>query len=205
MTDKAFLQTLRVPTENDPLRVLVSACLIGTLCGADGSSYGQYPHIIALSKKPNVKITTFCPENYSFGTPREIPDIEGGTGADVLDGKACVVTETGKDITHGMIKAAQKMLKVAQENDVELAIMMDVSAACGSQVIYNGHRLAPNPQYQIGMGVCAELLSRNGFPIISQRDYYSLELLKSKLDPTYKIDPTAIDHDQTEWYNNYFA
>lgn len=33
------------------------------------------------------------------------------------------------------------MLQEAKEFDVELAVMMDVSAACGNQVIYFGNRL----------------------------------------------------------------
>lgn len=204
MTDKEYLHSLRVPTNSDPLRVLVSACLVGTLCGADGSSYGDYPHIKTLAKHNNVQITSFCPENFAFGTPREIPDISGGNGADVLDGKARVITETGKDITKGMLDAAQKMLQIAQDRNIELAIMMDVSAACGSQVIYKGHRLSQNPQYQIGMGVCAQLLARNGFKIISQRDFKSLDILWSKIDPSHISDNTTIDHDETEWYRDYF-
>ena len=204
MTDKKYLRSLRTPTKNDPLRILVSACLMGVLCGADGSSYGQYPHIRALANYPNVRITSFCPEDYSFGTPREIPDIQGGNGADVLDGKAMVITETGKDFTEGMVKAAQKILEVAQLNKIELAIMMDVSAACGSQVIYKGHRLSENPEYQIGMGVCAEMLKRNGFKIISQRDYRSLDILLSKIDGSHISNPTALDHNETEWYKEYF-
>ena len=121
-----------------------------------------------------------------------------------MDGKASVITETGKDITEGMLSAAKKMLQIAQENEIELAIMMDVSATCGSQVIYKGHRLNQNPQYQIGMGVCAELLTRNGFKIISQRDYKSLDILLTKIDSDHLPDKTAIDHDETDWYREYF-
>lgn len=151
-----------------------------------------------------MRIISFCPENYSFGTPREIPDIDGGDGSDVIDGNAMVMTETGKNITDGMLIAAKKMLQIAKENAIELAIMMDVSAACGSQVIYKGHRLSKKPQYQIGMGVCAEMLNRNGFKIISQRDYKSLDILLSKIDSTHIPGTTAIDHDETEWYSQYF-
>lgn len=204
MTDKTYLNNLRCPTPEHPLRILFSACLLGTLCGANGSSYGTYPHIIKLAEYTNVNITSFCPEDFVLGTPREIPDIEGGTGASVLDGNAIVITESGKDVTQAMLKAAHKMLQVAIDNKIELAIMMDVSAACGSQVIYQGHRLSESPAYQIGMGVCAELLHRNGFKIISQRDFAALEILLSKINPQHSIDPNAIDHDQTAWYKEYF-
>lgn len=204
ITNQEYLHHLRIPTLDNPLRLLFSACLLGTLCGADGSSYGSYPHIISLSQLPNVKITSFCPENHVFGTPREIPDIEGGNGADVLDGKARVIMESGRDVTKAMVEAAKQMLRIAIENKIELAVMMDVSAACGSQVIYKGHRLSENPAYQIGKGVCAELLTRNGFTVISQRDFMSLEILLSKLDPSHKINTKAIDHNQTKWYKTYF-
>lgn len=204
MTDKNHLKSLRIPTEEHPLRVLTSACLIGIKCGADGSSYGHYPHIQELINYKNVINFSFCPENFSFGTPRETPDIKNGNGGDVLDGKAIVITESGLDITQGMIKAAYKMLEIANINNIELAIMMDVSAACGSQVIYKGHRFSKDKQYQIGMGVCAELLQRNGYKIISQRDYKSLDILLNKIDKNHIPDLTAIDHDETDWYKEYF-
>lgn len=147
----------------------------------------------------------FCPENYSFGTPREVCDIYGGDGGDVLDGKAKVLTESGADWTDGLIKAAERMLTVAQHNKVELAIMMDVSAACGSQVIYDGNRSATNPVYQIGEGVCTALLRRNGIHVISQRDYASLEKLLSHLDSSHVIDTSKMDHDKHEWFTSYFG
>ncbi|MFT6921395.1 MAG: hypothetical protein ACJA1C_000389 [Crocinitomicaceae bacterium] len=103
-----------------------------------------------------------------------------------------------------MIRASLRMLQIAKENDVELAVMMDSSGACGSQVIYNGTRFSKNPIYQIGMGVCAAQLNRNGIKIVSERDYASLEILYSKIDPSHIIQNEAKDHDQIDWYTNYF-
>ena len=204
MTDKEHLKNLRTPTKENPLRILTSACLLGVMCGADGTSYGQYPSVLKLLQYETVKLTRFCPEDYVLGTPRETPDCTGGDGHDVLDGRARVITQSGKDITEVMIKGSEKMLEIARENDIELAVMMDVSGACGSQVIYNGTRFTENPVYQMGMGVCAAQLQRNGFKIISQRDYASLELLYAKLDPAHTINESAVDHDQTPWYLEYF-
>ncbi|WP_179354383.1 DUF523 domain-containing protein [Winogradskyella vidalii] len=167
MTDKDYLNNLRIPTKNNPLRILFSACLLGEMCGVDGTSYGKYPSASKLMDYQNVNLISFCPEDYVMGTPRETPDCEGGTGDDVLDGNAKVITQTGKDVTSKMINASLKMLCIAQENNVELAIMMDSSGACGSQVIYNGSRFSQNPIYQIGMGVCAAQLNRNGIKIVS--------------------------------------
>lgn len=205
MTDRNYLQQLRVPTADNPLRVLVSACLTGITCGYDGSANGEYPSVLKLLQYDTIKLVKFCPEDFSFGSPREMCDIYGGTGYDVLDGKAKVLSDSGTDWSAGMIRASEKMLEIARQNDVELAVMMDVSAACGSQVIYDGNRFAENKVYQIGAGVAAAQLMRAGFKVISQRDYASLEILYSKIDPAYTINPAATDHHEIAWYKEYFG
>jgi len=204
MTDLEYLKSLRTPTPANPLRVLVSACLTGIACGWEGTTYGDYPSVLKLLTYNNIRLVRFCPEEFSFGTPREICDIHGGTGMDVLDGKARVLTGSGVDWTEGMIRASERMLKLAQNEDVELAVMMDISAACGSQVIYDGNRFSENKKYQIGAGVCAAQLMRAGFKVISQRDFASLEILYSKIDPAHSINPDATDFHQHEWYKTYF-
>jgi hypothetical protein len=75
---------------------------------------------------------------------------------------------------------------------------MDISAACGSQVIYDGPR--SHGRYQAGQGVCAALLIRHQIKVLSQRDYHTLDTVLSKLDPTYRADPVARDHHETAWY-----
>ncbi|MDP1725222.1 MAG: DUF523 domain-containing protein [Bacteroidota bacterium] len=182
----------------------MSACLTGITCGYDGSANGEYPSALKFLTYDTVKIIRFCPEEFSFGTPREMCDIHGGTGIDVLNGKAKVLTESGKDWTDGMIKASEKMFEIAKKEDIEIAILMDMSAACGSQVIYSGNRFAENKVYQIGLGVCAAQLKRNGFYVISQRDFASLEILYAKIDNQHKIDASKVDHHEIEWYKNYF-
>jgi len=204
MTDKEYLNNLRFPTSDNPLRILISSCLAGITCGYDGSSYGSYPSALKLLNYENVRIAKFCPEDFSFGTPREMCDIHGGTGLDVLSGKAKVLTESGVDWTEGMINASLKMLEFAQTEKIEIAVMMDTSGACGSQVIYDGNRFSENKKYQIGMGVCAAQLVKNGFKVISQRDFASLEIIYSKIDPSHIVKNDLKDHDDTDWYRNYF-
>jgi uncharacterized protein YbbK (DUF523 family) len=204
MPDKSSIKKLRIPTSENPLRVLVSACLTGIKCGVGGDHYGEYPSVLKLLDYDNVKMITFCPEDFVFGTPREMCDIHGGSGIDVLEGRAKVLTTSGIDWTDGMIKASEKMLEIARANEIELCVMMDVSAACGSQVVYDGDRYAADKKYQIGMGVCGAQLARAGFKIVSQRDFETLELLYAKIDPGHAIDPAAKDFDQHEWYLGYF-
>ena len=205
MIDKEYLNQHRIPTKEDPLRVLMSACLAGLMCGYDGTANGEYPGALKLLTYDTVKIIRFCPEEISFGTPREMCDILGGTGFDVLDGKAKVLTENGKDWTEGMIKASEKMLEFAIQENIEIAVLMDISAACGSQVIYDGNRFSENKVYQIGAGVSAALLLRNGIKVISQRDFASLEILYAKIDVNHIIDDTMKDHHEIDWYKNYFS
>jgi uncharacterized protein YbbK (DUF523 family) len=151
-----------------------------------------------LLQLPNVRVVAFCPEKLAFGTPRATPDIHGGTGFDVLDGTARVLSDTGQDWTVQMLAAADAMLRVAQENDVRLALLMDISAACGSQVIYDGPRSAG--RHQAGQGVCAALLIRHGIKVLSQRDHRTLDAVLSKLDSNYQSHPAARDHHETPWY-----
>lgn len=186
-----------------PLRVLVSGCLAGELCGYDGTSFGEHAQVAELLALPLVHAVRFCPENFSFGTPREVSNVHGGNGHDVLAGRARVLTHSGEDWTGGMVAAAKEMLRIARKHDVHLAILLDISAACGSQVIYDGHR--DDKRYQKGPGVCAALLIQNGIKVISQRDYRTLGLLRHKLDPNHKLDETAVDHHETAWYREYFS
>lgn len=204
MTDRDYINQLRVPTKDNPLRLLMSACLSGITCGWDGTANGEYPTALKILKYDTVKVVKFCPEEFSFGSPREMCDIHGGTGFDVLDGKAKLLTESGQDWTDGIIKASEKMLNIAKQERIEIAVLMDISAACGSQVIYDGNRFSDNKTYQIGAGVAAALLIRNGFKVISQRDYASLEILYSKIDANHQIDKTKLDHHEIEWYKEYF-
>ena len=196
--------TLRVPTSLDPLRVLVSGCLMGLSCGVDGTDYGMGGALDALLLLPTVKAIPFCPEDHAMGTPRTMPDIHGGDGFDVLDGRARVLDEHGGDLTEPMVAGARAMIGHATAHRVELAILTDMSAACGSQVISDGCRLVKNRRYTAGVGVATALLLRSGIAVFSQRDYRTLGALRALLDPAFAPDGTAIDHHETAWHRDYF-
>jgi uncharacterized protein YbbK (DUF523 family) len=207
---QALLETWPKFTPENPLRVLMSGCLAGLPVLVDGGNWGANPIAQHLRRQPNVRVIPFCPENFAFGTPRETPDIHGGDGHDVLDGRARVFSESGQDWTDDMLAAAHRILKIARENDAHLAVLMDISAACGSQVIYRGAR--SRAAHQIGQGVCAALLVRHGLQVISQRDYKTLTAIFQKLDPMYQPPADLIerynidlmDHHEIDWYRAYF-
>jgi uncharacterized protein YbbK (DUF523 family) len=184
---------------------MMSACLGGVGCGVDGSTNGDHAPLRSWLVRPEVRLVKFCPEDFSFGTPRMTPDNHGGNGFDVLDGKSRSLAEDGTDWTEGMMKAAYEMRDRALRENVDLAILMDMSGACGSTVTYLGSRFAENKQYQKGPGVAAAALIRAGIPVISQRDDRSLRLLRGLLDGNLSTEGAERDHWEKEWYQDYFA
>ncbi len=199
----ATIASWPVFTPDSPLRILVSGCLAGRPCGVDGTSYGEHLTAAALLGLPNVRATDFCPEQVAFGVPRATPNIRGGDGFDVLDGRARVQTDDGADWTGGMVQAAHQMLDVARAHDAKLALLMDTSAACGSQVIYDGPRHLG--LYRAGPGIATALLVRSGLPVVSQRDYRTLGLILRHLGRPDLAPPDGRDHHETEWYMRQFG
>jgi len=193
------LAALRTPTAADPWRVLVSGCLAAWRCGVDGSDYGLGVSLGDLLKLETIRALPFCPEQHAMGTPRTMPDIHGGDGVDVLSGRARVLDEHGVDLTEKMIEGARAMLAFARARDVELAILTDMSAACGSQVISLESRLVSVRRFQKGVGVATALLLEAGIPVVSQRDFHTLALVRRRLDPGYAIPDGAKDHHEHPW------
>lgn len=197
--DPSVLSSLRAPSADSPWRVLVSGCLAGWQCGVDGTDYGMGGGGAGLFALPTLRILPFCPEQHGMGTPRSMPDLHGGDGFDVLAGRARVLDENGVDLTEPMIVGARAMLAFAQAERAELAILTDMSAACGSQVISDGCRLVPVRRFQKGVGVATALLLDAGIPVVSQRDHATLALLRARLDPQYVVPPGLLDHHEHPW------
>jgi uncharacterized protein YbbK (DUF523 family) len=196
---RSVLDALREPSENDPWRVLVSGCLAGWRCGVNGDDYGLGASLADLVALPTFRTIPFCPEQHALGTPRSMPDIHGGDGVDVLAGRARVLDEHGRDLTAGMIAGARAMVDVAVAERAELAILTDMSAACGSQVISDGCRLTPDRRYRKGVGVATALLLEAGIPVVSQRDFRTLAILRARLDPGYEPPEGLFDHHEHPW------
>ncbi|MDJ0523217.1 MAG: DUF523 domain-containing protein [Planctomycetota bacterium] len=196
---------LREPTEDAPWRVLLSGCMAGLPCGVDGTDYGFGGVMAPFFDSPRVVACPFCPEDAGLGTPRTWPDIHDGDGFDVLDGKARVLDPDGADLTEGMVAGGEAMVRFAREQRVDFAILLDMSGACGTQVVSDGSRFVEERGYRQGVGVAAACLLRAGVPVVSQRDFRTLEALKARLDPDHVPDPDARDHHETDWYRDYFG
>lgn len=186
-----------------PLRVLSSACLIGQQVGFDGSDNGSYPVARALLDRAQVRAFGFCPEDFAFGTPRPMCDIHGGDGFDVLDGRARVLADTGADWTDDLLEAAEEMARFAEQHRVDLCLMLDVSASCGSTIISDGPRA--EGRRVPGAGVCAARLIRAGLPVLSQRDFATLAQLHRLFEPSWVSPEPERDHFQHPWVVEHFG
>ncbi|MFN2389763.1 MAG: DUF523 domain-containing protein [Actinomycetota bacterium] len=137
--------------------VLVSACLAGRPCRFDGSAAptDQVGRLVAGGQA-----ILMCPEELGgLGTPRPPAEIVGGDGADVLAGRARIVTREGRDVTSEYLTGARAALDAARRGGAERAILKARSPSCGCSAVYDGSftgTLRP------GDGVTAALLRANG-------------------------------------------
>ena len=142
---------------------LCSACLMGVQCTYDDDT-NVSEDVLALLK--NEILIPVCPEQLGgLSTPREGSGLMGD-GADVLDGKAKVVSESGKDVTANFIKGAQEVLRLAKLMGIKEAILKQESPSCGCERVYRG----PVDGVAEWDGVAAALLRRNGIAVMSEED-----------------------------------
>ncbi|WP_110926212.1 DUF523 domain-containing protein [Bacillus massiliglaciei] len=146
--------------------ILVSSCLAGLEVRYNGT-HRLDDRIKKLVEEQ--KAAMICPELLGgFTTPREPAEIAGGDGEDVLNGKAQVIEQSGKDVTELYIKGAYAALKIANEIHASLVVLKENSPSCGSSVIYNG---TFNGRKIAGNGVTSALLKINGFQVISEEQF----------------------------------
>lgn len=198
---------LRTPTEAEPWRVLLSGCMAGWSCGVDGTSYGLGGRVQPLFDSGPAVALPFCPEDVGLGTPRTMPDLHGGDGRALLAGApgVRVLDEHGTDLTEGMLAGARAMVAFALEHRVDLAVLTDMSAACGTSVISLGCRFDEPRRYQQGLGVAAAMLVQAGVPVVAQRDERTIQRLRALLDPGFTVDVAALDHHEHPWTREHFG
>lgn len=175
----------------------MSGCMAGMQTGWLGDDNGMHGHT-ALQRflaDPRVQPVPFCPEHLAIGTPRGIPDIHDGDGFDVIDGTARVLLDGELDVTEPLLRHAKAMADLGETCD--LAILVDISGTCGSQVISRGNRTTDGV-YQAAPALVAALLWKRHVPFTSQRDHRTLARLQARLDGS-DVDPDLLDHHQHPW------
>ncbi|SSS44146.1 purine-nucleoside phosphorylase [Acinetobacter baumannii] len=91
----------------------------------------------------------------------------GGTGQDVLDGKAKILDSSGLDVTELYLKGAYRTLDIARQIQATCVVLKENSPSCGSQKIYNG---TFQGEKITGVGITTALLQRHGFKVISENE-----------------------------------
>lgn len=136
--------------------VIVSACLLGKKCRYDGGDAKRNEII----EKYGDDTLPLCPEELGgLPTPRPRAEIKGGTGEEVLDGKATVVDETGTDVTPAFIQGARDTILKAIKAGATKAVLKENSPSCGVNTVYSDGKLTE------GMGVAAAALKRAGIEV----------------------------------------
>lgn len=143
--------------------MIVSACLAGVKCRYDGC--GAFaPDVMAAFE--NDAPAPLCPEQIGgLPTPRKPAHIEGGTGEDVLEGKARVVAEGGGDVTGQFLRGALGTLDMAKLLGARRAVLKEGSPSCGVRETHGRSGKVA------GMGVTAALLWRNGIRVFSEKNF----------------------------------
>jgi uncharacterized protein YbbK (DUF523 family) len=140
--------------------IIVSACLAGINCTYEGKNNSN-DYVKKLIEKGEGIVV--CPEQLGgLPTPRTICQLDGGDGADVLDGQAKIISKDGMDLTENFVKGAEEALYLAKLCGASTVILKAMSPSCGSG------KTASESGLIDGDGVTTALFKRHGIKVISE-------------------------------------
>lgn len=137
------------------IKILISSCLLGNNCKWNGRNNARE---LIMSIKDKVEFIPVCSEVLGgLPTPRIPSEIVGDR----------VINEINLDVTDHFLEGAEKVLRIAKENNVKYAIFKERSPSCGVHQIYNGkfERTATE-----GKGITTRLLEKNGIRVYSDEE-----------------------------------
>lgn len=133
------------------MKVLVSACIMGSNCKYNGKNNVNIRAINFLKDK---EVISICPEVLAgMKIPR--------TCAEIVNGR--VVDETGNDVSLEYDKAVSIALSKIQNENIDLVILQSRSPTCGVNQIYDGSFTG---KLIGGMGLFAKELKQRGYKVI---------------------------------------
>ncbi len=160
-------------------RILISSCLIGEAVRYDGN-HRLLRHPLITRWWQEGRLVPFCPEvGGGLGVPRIPAEIQWGDGHAVWQGEARVVNKEGKDVTAAFQLGAQRMLELARNHRIRIAILTEESPACGVHTIYDGTFEGKKVP---GIGVAASLLQQEGIHIFNEHELEAVQALIDKLE-----------------------
>ena len=145
--------------------IFVSACLAGVKTRYDGTD--------RLDEKIRALVVSgaaipLCPEVLGGRfIPREAVEIAGGSGAQVLSGKARVVDKNGGDHTKEILEGVDEFIKAAKAMGVTAVILKTKSPTCGYKKIYDGTFTGKMID---GNGVLAAALEKEAIKIYTEEN-----------------------------------
>ncbi len=165
--------------------LLVSACLCGVSCRFDGG-HNLRPAVRALADR--CQLVPVCPEQLGgLATPRRRAELLGGSGEQVLDGLARVVTQAEAlppvagsrpsrsgdaepcggmpDVTEAFVRGAVHTVMIARLVGAGGAVLKARSPSCGVSGVYDG---TFSGRLREGCGVTAAALRRAGLGLWSE-------------------------------------
>ncbi len=135
------------------MKILVSACLLGTACRYDGKSA---PNQDVLALSAHHTLIPLCPEQLGgLPTPR-VPSERVGER---------VVSREGVDVTGAYLRGTDEVLRLCTLFGIKLAILKERSPACGSGMIYDG---TFSGTLRKGDGILAGALKEAGITVIGE-------------------------------------
>lgn len=108
------------------MRILVSACLLGTCCKYNGG-HNRNEDVLKITK--GNEIIPVCPEMLGGLSCPRVP-------CEIQQNK--VIGKDGKDYTENYQKGVNKVLEMIKDKPIDLAILQARSPSCGVSMIYDG-------------------------------------------------------------------
>ena len=137
------------------MKILVSACLMGQNCKYNGGN--NYSEKV-MEFVTGHEVIAVCPESLGgLPIPRVPSEIKDGT----------VINREGVSVDKEFREGAAKALKIALDNDVDLAILQSRSPSCGTKEVYDGTFSGTKIP---GKGIFAQLLADAGIKAVDPED-----------------------------------
>lgn len=138
------------------MKIMVSACLLGSCCKYNGGN-NDCPELKEMLAEH--ELLPFCPEQMGgLPTPRVPSEIVGNR----------VLNAEGENVTTQFHIGALSAVAMAKEIKPDLIITQPRSPSCGAKQIYDGSfskRLIP------GQGIAVALLREYGFTVMDAEDF----------------------------------
>jgi len=145
------------------MKIALSSCLLGCNCRYD-ASHNLNEALLDLLKP--YEIVPFCPEDYSFGSPRPTMDL-----VDNKKNISAISNETNENLSQPIFDYAKDFFD--KHSDIKLFIGKDRSPSCGvkSAKVYDVEK---NLLHRDGTGLMAQIALDFGIECWDAEDYLSL-------------------------------